>query len=126
MPPDPPSSSVVPPTCQTKKTPLPACTKNSSSDAAASTSASEAAVSLNATVPSASTASPVPPPSTCAAPKPLAQLPSDLNVLTPYHRTMLHKRKIHLVILAHEKSITSNLDMDEFVRVFAKGNRRLV
>uniref|UniRef100_A0A8C4TJA3 HAT C-terminal dimerisation domain-containing protein n=1 Tax=Erpetoichthys calabaricus TaxID=27687 RepID=A0A8C4TJA3_ERPCA len=48
------------------------------------------------------------------------------QVLTPYRRTMLHKRKRNLVILAHKKSITNNLDMDEFVRVFAKGNRRLL
>ena len=48
------------------------------------------------------------------------------RVLTPYRCTMLHKRKMNLVILAHEKSITNNLDMDEFVRVFAKGNRRLL
>lgn len=48
------------------------------------------------------------------------------RVLTPYRRTMSHKRKSNLVILAHEKSITNNLDMDEFVRLFAKGNRRLV
>ncbi len=48
------------------------------------------------------------------------------RVLTPYRRTMSHKRKISLVILAHEKSITNNLDVDEFVRLFAKGNRRLV
>ncbi|CAB1442690.1 unnamed protein product [Pleuronectes platessa] len=40
-------------------------------------------------------------------------------------RTMLHHRKRNLVILAHEKSITYKLDMDEFVREFAKGNRRL-
>ncbi|CAB1439450.1 unnamed protein product [Pleuronectes platessa] len=39
--------------------------------------------------------------------------------------TMLHHRKRNLVILAHEKSITYKLDMDEFVREFAKGNRRL-
>ncbi|KAM3621706.1 uncharacterized protein V6R79_014779 [Siganus canaliculatus] len=48
------------------------------------------------------------------------------RVLTPYQRTMLHRRKRNLVILAHEKSITNKLDMDEFVRVFAKGNRRLL
>lgn len=48
------------------------------------------------------------------------------RVLTPYRRTMLHQRKRNLVILAHEKSITNNLDMDEFVRVFAQGNRRLL
>ncbi|KAM3616774.1 uncharacterized protein V6R79_023187 [Siganus canaliculatus] len=48
------------------------------------------------------------------------------RVLTPYRRTMLHRRKRNLVILAHEKSITNKLDMDEFVRVFAKGNRRLL
>lgn len=39
---------------------------------------------------------------------------------------MLHERKRNLVILAHEKSITNTLDMDEFVRMFAKGNRRLM
>ena len=48
------------------------------------------------------------------------------RVLTPYRRTMLHERKRNLVILAHEKSITNTIDMDEFVRIFAKGNRRLM
>lgn len=48
------------------------------------------------------------------------------RVLTPYRRTMSHKRKSNLVILAHEKAITSNLDMDKFVRVFAKRSRRLL
>lgn len=43
------------------------------------------------------------------------------QVLTPYH-----KRKRNLVILAHEKSITNNMDMDEFLRVFVKGNRTLL
>ncbi|KAL7393712.1 hypothetical protein ABVT39_014980 [Epinephelus coioides] len=47
-------------------------------------------------------------------------------VLTPCCHTMLHERKRNLVILAHEKSITTNLDMDEFARVFAKANRRLL
>lgn len=44
------------------------------------------------------------------------------RVLTMYCRTMLHKRKLNLVILAHEKSITSNLDMDEFVS-FCEGKQ---
>ncbi len=48
------------------------------------------------------------------------------RVLTPFRRTMLHERKRNLVILAHEKAITNTLDMDEFVQVFAKGNRRLM
>lgn len=48
------------------------------------------------------------------------------RVLTPYRSNMLHQRKKNLVILAHEKSITNTLDMDEFVRMFAKGSRRLI
>uniref|UniRef100_A0A3Q1GW72 HAT C-terminal dimerisation domain-containing protein n=1 Tax=Acanthochromis polyacanthus TaxID=80966 RepID=A0A3Q1GW72_9TELE len=48
------------------------------------------------------------------------------RVLTPFRRTMLHKRKRDLVILAHEKAITKGLNMDEFVRVFAQKNRRLI
>jgi len=52
---------------------------------------------------------------------------STLNrILTPLRRTMLHSRKKNLVILAHEKEITENLDMNEFVSEFAKCNRRLV
>lgn len=42
------------------------------------------------------------------------------RVLTPFRRCMLHERKSQLVILAHEKSITSTLDMDEFVRTSAR------
>ena len=48
------------------------------------------------------------------------------RVLTPYRRTMLHDRKKNVVILAHEKCITNNLHLDEFVKIFARTNRRLV
>lgn len=48
------------------------------------------------------------------------------RILTPLRRTMLHSRKTHLVILAHEKQITKNLDMNEFVLEFSKSNRRLI
>lgn len=34
------------------------------------------------------------------------------------------KTKGHLMILTHEKLLTNTLDMDECVRIFAKGNRR--
>ena len=42
---------------------------------------------------------------------------------------VLHKLYItalNLMILAHETSITNTIDMDEFIRFFAKGNRRLI
>ena len=48
------------------------------------------------------------------------------RVLTPYRHTMLPQRKRNLMILAQEKSITNTIDMDEFIRFFAKGNRRLI
>lgn len=48
------------------------------------------------------------------------------RILTPFRRTMLHKRKENLVILAHEKTITNNLDMEKFVDLFAMRSRRLV
>lgn len=48
------------------------------------------------------------------------------RVLTPFRRTMLHERKRNLVILAHEKAITTGLDMDAFVRTFAQKSRRLM
>lgn len=38
----------------------------------------------------------------------------------------LHERKRNVVILAHEKDITTGLDMNEFVRVFAHRHRRLM
>lgn len=37
------------------------------------------------------------------------------RVLTPFRRCMLHQRKSQLVILAHEKSITNSIDMDESI-----------
>lgn len=48
------------------------------------------------------------------------------RVLTPYRRTMLHGRKRNLVILAHEKSLTNKLNMDDFVKTFSRTNRRLL
>uniref|UniRef100_A0A1A8ETU5 HAT C-terminal dimerisation domain-containing protein n=1 Tax=Nothobranchius korthausae TaxID=1143690 RepID=A0A1A8ETU5_9TELE len=48
------------------------------------------------------------------------------RVLTPFRRTTLHERKRHLVILAHEKTITTGLDMDRFVRTLAQKSRRLM
>ncbi|XDV23875.1 hypothetical protein PO909_028243, partial [Leuciscus waleckii] len=36
------------------------------------------------------------------------------RVLTPFRRTMLHERKRNFVILAHEKAITTGLDMGAF------------
>ncbi|KAL2077521.1 hypothetical protein ACEWY4_027025 [Coilia grayii] len=47
------------------------------------------------------------------------------RVLTPFRSTMTHDRKSNLVVLAREKSITKAIDMDEFVREFAKKSRRL-
>ncbi len=48
------------------------------------------------------------------------------RVLTHFRRAMLHERHRNLVMLAHEKAITTGLDMDEFVRAFAEKNRRLI
>lgn len=47
------------------------------------------------------------------------------RILTPLRRSMLHPRKRDLVILAHEKDITKNLNMNQFVTEFSKANRRL-
>ncbi|ROL32986.1 Replication protein A 32 kDa subunit [Anabarilius grahami] len=47
-------------------------------------------------------------------------------ILTPFRRTMLHERKKNLVLLAHEKAITHELDMDEFVTEFSKMSRKLM
>uniref|UniRef100_A0A1A8L0N3 HAT C-terminal dimerisation domain-containing protein n=1 Tax=Nothobranchius pienaari TaxID=704102 RepID=A0A1A8L0N3_9TELE len=47
------------------------------------------------------------------------------RVLTPFRRTTLHRRKRHVVILAHEKA-TTGLDMDGFVRTLAQKSRRLM
>ncbi|KAK2917122.1 hypothetical protein Q8A67_001496 [Cirrhinus molitorella] len=51
---------------------------------------------------------------------------SSISVLTPFCRTMLHERKRNVVILAHEKGITTGLDMDAFVSLFAQKSRRLM
>lgn len=48
------------------------------------------------------------------------------RILTPFRRTMLHERKKSLVLLAHEKAITHELDMDEFVTEFSKTSRKLM
>ncbi len=48
------------------------------------------------------------------------------RIITPLRRTMLHSRKRDLVILAHEKEITRNLDMNRFVTEFAKSSHLLV
>ncbi|CAB1429470.1 unnamed protein product [Pleuronectes platessa] len=45
------------------------------------------------------------------------------RVLTPFRRTMLHHRKRNLVILAHEKSITYKLDMDEICEGVCQGKQ---
>jgi len=48
------------------------------------------------------------------------------RILTPYRRSMLHKRKADLVLLAYEQEITNSIKIEEFlVRFNAAKDRKL-
>ena len=48
------------------------------------------------------------------------------RVLRPSRQSMTHERKAALVQLAFEKSLTRNIDLDEFVAKFASSSRRIL
>jgi len=47
------------------------------------------------------------------------------RVLRPHRQSMTHERKAALVVLAYEKKLTNEIDMEELVNNFAKQTRRL-
>ena len=47
------------------------------------------------------------------------------HVLTPYRRSMTHRRKSNIVLIAYEDKETDSLDNDTFLRKFSESNRRL-
>lgn len=48
------------------------------------------------------------------------------RVLRPYRRSMGHERKVQLVLLAFEKALTMNVNLNAFVEKFALKSRRIV
>jgi hypothetical protein len=48
------------------------------------------------------------------------------RVYTPFRRSMTHKRKSNLIILAYEKDITGSITLDEFLTEFKKKPRHLM
>jgi hypothetical protein len=48
------------------------------------------------------------------------------RVLRPYRRSMGHERKVQLVLLAFEKALTLNVNLNAFVEKFALKSRRIV
>ena len=48
------------------------------------------------------------------------------RVLHPRRRSMTHQRKAQLVLLAFEKSLTRNIDMNAFVDRFSAKTRRII
>ena len=48
-----------------------------------------------------------------------------IRVLNPRRRSMTHERKAQLVLLAFEKQLTRQIDLDQFVAEFNTSTRRI-